>query len=91
MAGMSATDRLRENGCDITIPTNIVVIGRLAETGLARRYQVLYRERTSSLTASCFSAFICMHGSLEIAGLDDDSTEDRGDNGGNDLQHLFDC
>ena len=45
MAGMSATDILWENRENGTVATDVVVIGGLAETGLASRDQVFDTER----------------------------------------------
>ena len=45
VAGMNATDILRENRDNGTVATDVVVIGGLAETGLASRDQVFDTER----------------------------------------------
>ena len=45
VAGMSATDILRENGDNGAIAKDVVVVGGLAEAGLASRNQAFDAER----------------------------------------------
>ena len=45
VAGMSPTDILRENGDDVAVTTDIIMIGGLAETGHACGDQVVDAER----------------------------------------------
>ena len=51
MTGMSTTDIFRENRDDGSIATDIIMIGGLAEAGLACRNQVFDTER--AVTAGC--------------------------------------
>ena len=51
MAGMSTTDILRENGDNGAVATDVVVIGGLAEAGLASRNQAFDAER--AVAAGC--------------------------------------
>ena len=51
MAGMSAADILRENRDNGSVATDVVVIGGLAEAGLASRNQAFDAER--AVAAGC--------------------------------------
>ena len=99
MAGVSTTDILRKDWDDGTVAADVIVIGGLAEAGLASRDQGFDRKRTVAARRATVNdeQFDCVmleffhhtHGLSVHTTLNDVCTEDRRNDGCDDLKDLL--